>query len=911
MKKNLLLVLVLSISIGLNAQTVYCSAGGGQDEFISSVEFAAISNSSSSTGYTDFTNISTDIILSETYPITVNNGIAYASDMCGVWIDWNQDFDFDDLDEFFTLNSNSGGEFFTSSITIPTTALLGQTTMRIRIIYSGTLSPCGSSQYGEVEDYSINVLPNCDADASITYYDLGLSIDFSVTSTQNISYDTSLFAINWNLGDGTTNNYQSAFNHTYASPGTYLVTFSVEDLNDTTCFDYDSLYLDVSSCEANAEFNFDIMENDANFYTYFSYDSTLYDIVWDMGDGNFITGQDSINYLFDTTDIYTVSLSITDINDSTCSDTVSYNVNSYLCDLDIDFTYSVYGDVATLITDTAYENGYTITWDMGDGYIAYNDATAFHLYYTQGTFTVTLIVTDNLYPGCTDTVSHELLLHNCYANAGFSYDNYALDYDFIADYTSAGYSYSWDFDDGTINTTSGSSVNHIFPSEDSYDVTLIVNNLADSLCADTVTITIQTDSCAAIASFNSYATSLDANFETVYLIDPTHYTLSWDFGDTTFASGTNPYHTYSAAGIYNVTLIVQNIYDTTCYDSFVQTIQVYDCSFVVADYTYTDNGGFNFDFVLDNNYPTTGYQMFWNLGDGNMFYDEDSINYTFTDPGQYNVFVTVTCFEYPYCENYFSQQICVVDASFGVQTDTLTAMFSIDYNYPLIYSFNWDFGDGTTAQNTATPTHTYAQEDTFTVTLTVTNTLHPNCSAVFSQDVFVTDCPLVADYYYIINDLSIDFSSIFSPTEFILFWDFGDGITTTGLPNISHTYSDYGTYSVCLLVTDIDNPDCFDEICYDIDLLTSINEANTVTNLTSIYPNPVNDVLNIEFVDKTQNTYKLRVFDATGRLLLSNKITSNIGNNRFQIDVSNLPKAVYYFNLGINENESRNYKFVK
>ena len=912
MKKLKLLLVLVSLSIGLNAQIIYCSAGGGQDEYISSVEFASIANTSGSAGYTDFTNISTDLVVTQVYPITVNNGSAYSSDQCGVWIDWNQDFDFDDPDEFFILDINGGGAFFTSAITVPATALLGQTTMRIRVMYTGNLSPCGVSTWGEVEDYTINVLPNCEADAAISYFDFGLSVDFQVSTSYGQNYDTSLFAINWNLGDGTTNDYQSMFNHTYSTPGTYLVTFAVEDLNDSTCFDTDSLYVDISNCEANAEFNFDINENDANFYTYFPYDSILYSIVWDMGDGNFVTGNDTINYLFDTTDVFNVTCTITDLSDSTCADTVSYDVEAFLCDLDIDFTYDVFGNIATFNTDPAYENGYSIMWDYGDGLVGYNAATASHYYYAQGYYTVTLVITDILYPLCTDTISHEILLNNCYASAGFSSASFGLDYYFSAGFSSAGYYYTWDFGDGTIDTTSGNDVEHIFPSEDIYDVTLIVGNPTDSLCADTITISIQTDSCAANAYFDFTVTGLDVDFSTIFPIDTTHYTLVWDFGDSTFATGLNPSHTYLLEDTYDVTLSVQNIYDTTCFDSFVQSVQVFDCSFVIADFTYNDNGNFNFDFVLDNTYSTAGYQILWNFGDGNTVYGEDSINYTYSTPGQYTVYATVTCFDYPYCENYSSEQVCALDASFSFQTDTLTAMFSSDYAYDLlVYNLEWDFGDGVIVQNMLYPEHTYAQEDTFQVTLTVTNIYHPDCNAVFTQDVFVTDCPLVANYSYVVDSMTVNFSSVYSPTQFILFWDFGDGTSTTGLPNVTHTYTDYGTYSACLLVTDIDNPDCFDEVCYDIEFTNSINEFDPLNNSISIYPNPVNDILNIEFVDLKSTEYKLEIYDATGKRIISKNIISQSGENLIKIDVSNLSKAVYYFSLKSNNLTAKNYKFVK
>jgi len=47
---------------------------------------------------------------------------------------------------------------------VPSAALGGTTRMRVRMTYSSTPTPCGSSSYGEIEDYSVYViLPAPDA----------------------------------------------------------------------------------------------------------------------------------------------------------------------------------------------------------------------------------------------------------------------------------------------------------------------------------------------------------------------------------------------------------------------------------------------------------------------------------------------------------------------------------------------------------------------------------------------------------------------------------------------------------------------------------------------------------------------------------------------------------------------------
>src|SRR5690606_39015226 len=49
----------------------------------------------------------------------------------------------------------------TGDITIPITALAGNTRMRVRMHYTasgGNYTPCGNSGYGQVEDYTVNIL---------------------------------------------------------------------------------------------------------------------------------------------------------------------------------------------------------------------------------------------------------------------------------------------------------------------------------------------------------------------------------------------------------------------------------------------------------------------------------------------------------------------------------------------------------------------------------------------------------------------------------------------------------------------------------------------------------------------------------------------------------------------------------
>ena len=210
----------------LSGQT-YCAAGGGCDEYISNVAVGTINNGSgcSSGGYHDYTAISTLMLPGQTYPITVTNGNPYSSDQCGIWIDWNKNGNFAD-DAPITVVGTPGNGPYTATITVPPTALPGNTRMRVRIMYTGTLDPCGTTTYGEVEDYTITVGATTSLDAGV------LAITEPITPTPPTTSSVTVVLMNF----GTTTLTSATLNYSMNGvPGTpFLWTGSLANLAKDT-----------------------------------------------------------------------------------------------------------------------------------------------------------------------------------------------------------------------------------------------------------------------------------------------------------------------------------------------------------------------------------------------------------------------------------------------------------------------------------------------------------------------------------------------------------------------------------------------------------------------------------------------------------------------------------------------------
>jgi DNA-binding beta-propeller fold protein YncE len=154
-----ILFTVVSVLLGEQDLAAYCSASGGCDEYIKSVQVGAIQNTGTGCGnYVDYTFLSTTMEIGQDYAITVTNSdVYYQYDWCGIWVDWNQNDDFDPNE---TVSVSGDWHTFTATITPPGDAASGNTRMRVRIRWTGdggTLEPCGPTPYGEVEDYTIIV----------------------------------------------------------------------------------------------------------------------------------------------------------------------------------------------------------------------------------------------------------------------------------------------------------------------------------------------------------------------------------------------------------------------------------------------------------------------------------------------------------------------------------------------------------------------------------------------------------------------------------------------------------------------------------------------------------------------------------------------------------------------------------
>ncbi|WP_313804754.1 lamin tail domain-containing protein [Flavobacterium sp.] len=175
------------VTVNCTPTMVYCASGATNsiDSEIENVtlvgETTTISNNTANvctTGVNNYTAMSADLEVGGSYTLSVEfgdcNGGPQYDGAGGVWIDWNNDGDFNDANETIgtAAVAVSGGNVIQDfTVSVPAGQPLGL--YRMRIVQeeggsSGSISPCGTFTYGSTEDYTVEVVVSCTPTTSVS-----------------------------------------------------------------------------------------------------------------------------------------------------------------------------------------------------------------------------------------------------------------------------------------------------------------------------------------------------------------------------------------------------------------------------------------------------------------------------------------------------------------------------------------------------------------------------------------------------------------------------------------------------------------------------------------------------------------------------------------------------------------------
>ncbi|MFP4664620.1 MAG: PKD domain-containing protein [Bacteroidales bacterium] len=642
----------------------YCDAGSNSTtyEYLSNVVLGTIDNDSDQTSYSDFTAMTTDAAPGDDLAFTATISNAYSSDHVLVWADWNRDGDFQDADESLFTSEEGEGPFSTT-ITVPASATPGPVRVRVRLEDNGSSpvnDPCGNSGYGEVEDYTIQIIddtepPVADFSGTPTSIMEGESVAFTDLSDHPESWS-------WDFGDGGESNEENPV-YTYSTAGTYTVELTVTNTEGTdTETKVDYITVDANTNPPTADFEADQTSINTGATVNFTDLSTNNPDSWEWsfegGTPNLSTDQNpSVTY--DIPGTYTVSLTATnDYGDSTESKTDYITVTAAGFSMDFEDCADYSADFSPW---SVYDGDGQTTYGSGDcdfpgendtmSFMAFNPVDAgFDLADAHGGDRVGMAICPDDGSASDDwLISSQLSLGD---NSSFSL--WALspkpgtwgndEYEVLVSTATN--------DPADFTVISGADpveapdtwTEHTYDlsAYDNQDIYLAVRHVsADKFMLWIDDMVINTDWAVPFtADFVADNTDIAVN-ETVSFTDlssDSATSWSWDFGDGSTSTEENPTHTYTAAGVYAVELTASDGSQSDT-ETKVDYITVTEQE-PVADFTASPIESCD-GTVQFTDASSHAESWNWDFDDGNTSTDENP-EHTFADNGTYTVSLTVT-----------------------------------------------------------------------------------------------------------------------------------------------------------------------------------------------------------------------------------------------------------------------------
>jgi gliding motility-associated-like protein len=544
-------------------------------------------------------------------------------------------------------------------------------------------------------------------------------------------------------------------------------------------------------------------------------------VIWDFGDGTTSTSSGTFTHTYAASGDYTIVLTATN-STSGCADSkdsivthvrnivAQFTTDSLLC------SGSPYGYDASASLDVGPSCYRGYTWFFSDPTmrpITSSNPSEPITFSTSGSQTVGLVVMD--VNGCKDTLVRNIAVYNIAPNYTISDqticlpDTLSFNNLTLSDTTIT--SWSWDFGDGSPGSASANPT-HIYNSAPGTTITttLTVTNILGCTSTFSKPITVYTP----VSSISNVPNICLGQSVTLtasdYTAQGSNLAYNWNFGDGNLGTGNNLTHTYATAGTHTVTLTYNEV-ATGCTGTTTKIINIQD--YPTANY-FTDVDSLaalcnpqqvNF---TNSSVSATPITSLWDWGAG--IATTSGLSLVFATGTHTITLVVSTSYG---CKDTISKVLNVVgpDGDFTMSANnickgdaiTFTLIDTLD-----VASYSWDFGDGTSIDNTSPATHVY-------------NFLPPSGQTVAKLTVYGEDnvCPVVVQYPVFIHYVKADFtrnggsadtiiclgeSILFTntsspPTGNIYTWALGDGTNSSSSTTITHTFPSAGTYNTSLI----------------------------------------------------------------------------------------------------------------
>ncbi|HZY78384.1 MAG TPA: PKD domain-containing protein [Cyclobacteriaceae bacterium] len=730
------------------------------------------------------------------------------------------------------------------------------------------------------------------ADFTITGICTTSASQFSANSQDNIvSYD-------WNYGDAATGAGQNS-SHQYAA-GTYDVTLVATSSNGCTNSFFKSTQVynqpvpDFTTPTGlictNNEFEFANLTTD-NFDGHLVYE-------WSV-EGATVGNERDLHHAFTAQGDNDVKLKVSIPG---CSDELTKTVNNVQAGPTVGFTFSGKCEEDSFaFTNTSAGDISGYSWDFSDGPTS-TETNPTHVYTQPGIYDVSLSTTAT--NGCVSTTTTSINVYSlpvpafsidlppfsCSGSPSQFHDNTPAPTD-----SNLG-QWNWTFGDN--GAGSGEDPTHTYTNAGTYNVKLTVTTDRNCTASTQHEVTIAPSPVAAFTSIPACV-----NQSTAFTSTSTGDIKSWQWkiGSATY-NVASPSHTFAAAGSSSVQLTVTGTNDCVSTATRSVTVPVLpSLDFTIANRCSGQAVAFN-DITTSTTDPIS--QRNWTFNGGGATSGQQ-VNYTF-DTGTYPVKLQIT--NQSGCVYSVTKQVVINPspvAAFNTSIDVGPAPLHVVFTNASTgaTAYKWNFNDGNAPKTDASTEYTYNTLGDYTVDLTATSA--EGCSRTASKvvSVVVPRDELALEEFSLVQAgtgyrgyIRVRNNGNYRIGGFSVSYDVGGGVLLK--ENVTAIINP-GQSNMILLSNQFLSPSSESYICAELQGDTNLvdNKACTVLTNNAVilapYPNPTDKYLNLETVQPTAGTVRVRLYSSSGGNAYDKTFDVAAGLSRLTLDVENLSPGMY------------------
>ena len=536
--------------------------------------------------------------------------------------------------------------------------------------------------------------------------------------------------------------------------------------------------------------------------------SNVINTKWDFGDGKTLTVSGTqANHAYDVNGVFLVTALMTDLNGCQYFYQMPDSVTIYGPIAKFSALGACLGSSNTFNDISLTDGVHPLvkwTWDYGDKIIKdYTSGPFIHRYADTGAYSTKLVITDSY--GCKDSSKRNNYVIVSKPYPGFTESDSiicrGIEISFTNKSVGRNMTYLWDFGDSTKSNDKNPS--YTYNSYGNFYPKLIVTDINGCIDSSSLLLKVSNPN-ARFKMSDSFSTCppLQVNFTNQAA---NYSTYQWDFGDGSVSTIFSPSHLYTYPGVYPVKLMLIGI--GGCTDTLTRNITIsgptgkmkYDslpyCYPVATQFSAETNGAilFTWDFG-DGNTISTAANSVSHIYDTGWYTPRmilaDSVGCQVLIKGKDTIKVTAIT------ANAIAVGNPACDSSLVLFTDLTFSQDEITHHY-------WDFGDGNTADQSMI-SHSYRMPGSYNAKLIAVNKSGCRDTLDLPQPISVIGTPQISiagDSLICANsNLSLTGQNAVSDTSSISWtWNFSDGTTNTGSPNVDITFTNAGAYTASLI----------------------------------------------------------------------------------------------------------------